>query len=104
MRTMPETRLIQSMTDGRNRAADLETSVVRIAHHSIDPAKTPAANVNDRETEAIDATEAKMPAKNRIVGGLVMVRPYAVRNVRPPEPAELARLSAPGAASRMHTP
>src|SRR5258708_23038285 len=46
-----------------SRARYFAIRVVRITHQSIEPAKTPAANVSDCEAEAIDATDAKMPAK-----------------------------------------
>ena len=71
------------MTGGRNILADLDTTTVSNAHHSIDPANTPAAKVTAWDTNATDATAAKIPAKKIIVGGLASVRPYAVTNERP---------------------
>jgi len=74
MSTNPDKRLIQAMTGGFNSAADLVTIVVTMIHHSIEPANTPAEKMTDCEAVASDATEAKMPAKNSMVGGLASVR------------------------------
>ena len=92
------------MTGGFISADVLLISAVRMIHHSIEPANTPAAKMTACEAVAKDATEAKMPAKNRMVGGLASVRPYAVAKARKPDRAMAWRAPGTGFYSAIRTP